>query len=66
MSRSHMPPVPPAGRSKKGPSGSSGREAASAEQDTSKREGPPENLAEQGGQGNINQNTYQQRHQQNG
>jgi hypothetical protein len=55
-----MPPVPPAGRSKKGPGG----EIRQGPQDTSKHKGPPENLAEQGRQGNINQNTHHQGHQQ--
>ena len=59
MSHSHMPPVPPASRSQKGP----GEEKA-VPVDTSKKKGPPENLAEQGRQGNINQNTHHQGYQQ--
>jgi hypothetical protein len=57
MSGSQMPPVPPAARN---PKGGSERPAA----DTSKRKGPPENAAEQGRQGNINQNTHHQGYQQ--
>jgi hypothetical protein len=56
---SHMPPVPPASRSRKGP-GDSKQVAA----DTSKKKGPPSNLSEQGRQGNIHQNTHHQGHQQ--
>ena len=56
---SHMPPVPPASRSRKGPGDS--KQAAA---DTSKKKGPPSNLAEQGRQGNIHQNTHHQGHQQ--
>jgi hypothetical protein len=60
MSRSaRMPPVPPASRSRKGPGAVS--EPVS---DTSKRKQPPENLAEQGRQGNIRQNTQHQGYQQ--
>ena len=59
MSRSHMPPVPPAGRSRKGPG-----DPKQAAQDTSKKKGPPENVAEQGRQDNINQNTHHQGYQQ--
>jgi hypothetical protein len=54
-----MPPVPPASRSKQGPD-----KAAHAPQDTSKAKEPPENLAEQGRQGNISQNTHHQGYQQ--
>jgi len=60
MSRSQMPPVPPASRTKKGPDDSQERAA----EDTSKHKSPPENLAEQGRQGNINQNTHHQGYQQ--
>jgi hypothetical protein len=56
---SHMPPVPPAGRSRKGPGG-----AAQPSSDTSKRKGPPANAREQGRQGNISQNTHHQGYQQ--
>jgi hypothetical protein len=64
MSRSHMPPVPPASRSHKGPHEGEEREARRADRDSSRPKGPPENLAEQGRQGNINQNTHHQGHQQ--
>jgi hypothetical protein len=60
MKHSHMPPVPPAGRTNKGPGG--GRE--SAPRDTSKSKRPPGNLDEQGRQGNIAQNTRNQGYQQ--
>jgi len=60
MSQSHMPPVPPANRSDKGPVDAHEH----APQDLSKPKGPPENLAEQGRQGNINQNTHHQGYQQ--
>jgi hypothetical protein len=63
MSQSKMPPVPPANRSDKGPAQPL-RDAGQAAQDTSKSKGPPENLAEQGRQGNINQNTHHQGYQQ--
>lgn len=59
MTRSQMPPVPPAARSPRGPGGTK-RAAA----DTSKRKGPPDNPAEQGRQGNISQNTRHQGYQQ--
>ena len=59
MSRSQMPPVPPASRSRKGPG-----DPKQPPQDTSKKKGPPENLDEQGRQGNINQNTHHQGYQQ--
>ena len=49
---SHMPPVPPANRSDKGP-GSDPK----AEQDTSAHHPKPENSAEQGETANIKQNT---------
>lgn len=55
---SHLPPIPPEGRSDKGPaqqSSASGRTV---------KEKPPINLAEQGQQGNIKQNTTHQGHQQ--
>jgi hypothetical protein len=57
-----LPPVPPAGRSPKGPGGTLTVEAS--------RSGggdrhPPENLAEQDRQGNIKQNTTHQAYQQN-
>lgn len=62
MSHSHLPPVPPENRNSKVPP--AGNEATQAERDTSKPKGPPENLAEQGRQGNIAQNTHHQGYQQ--
>lgn len=56
---SHMPPAPPESRSKKGPG-----DGKTADPDTAKKKRPPENLAEQGRQGNINQNTHNQGYQQ--
>ena len=53
------PPVPPASRSPKGPGG-----AKRAPRDTSRRNAVPENLEEQGDQGNIAQNTTNQGYQQ--
>ncbi|HYG86836.1 MAG TPA: hypothetical protein VD978_11315 [Azospirillum sp.] len=56
----HVPPVPPAGRSDKGPGGS-----PDAPIDTSgDTQATPKNLREQGSQGNIKQNTTHQGHQQ--
>lgn len=53
------PPVPPAGRSDKGPGN-----ATEAPKDTGKAGNPPANLAEQDRQGNIKQNTTNQGFQQ--
>ena len=53
------PPVPPGNRSWKGPAG-----ATEVPTDTSKRKSVPENLGEQGRQGNISQNTTNQGYQQ--
>lgn len=64
MTHSKMPPAPPASRSDKGPGALQERDAATAAEDTSRPKGPPENLAEQGRQGNINQNTHHQGYQQ--
>jgi hypothetical protein len=63
MSKADIPPVPPAGRSDKGPNsaspGGSGNEAA-----VSGNRPVPSNLKEQDRQGNIKQNTTHQGHQQ--
>ncbi len=61
MSKSQQPPVPPAGRSDKGPGAAPNDKGdlAAAEHHPEKR-----NLAEQGRQGNIKQNTTHQGHQQ--
>jgi hypothetical protein len=53
------PPVPPASRSPKGPGGST-----EPPRDTSQPDAVPENLQEQGRQGNIAQNTTHQGYQQ--
>jgi len=53
------PPVPPANRSPKGPGG-----GKRAPHNTSQRNAVPENLEEQGDQGNIAQNTINQGYQQ--
>jgi hypothetical protein len=56
-----MPPVPPAGRTDKGP----GSSPESAKDDQAVRNGAvPENLAEQDRQGDIKQNTTNQGYQQ--
>ena len=63
MSKADMPPVPPAGRSDKGPNsappGGSGDEAV-----VSGNRPVPGNLKEQDRQGNIKQNTTHQGYQQ--
>ncbi len=64
MSQSKMPPVPPANRSDKGPAQEQEHAAAKPALDTSKAKGPPDNLAQQGRQGNIDQNTHHQGYQQ--
>lgn len=57
----HTPPVPPAGRSTKGPAGV----PDSAPADTAAAaDGVPSNTREQGQQGNTRQNTTHQGHQQ--
>jgi hypothetical protein len=56
---SKPPPVPPASRSRKSP----GKQAAAPRDDAAQKQ-PPENLAEQDRQGNIKQNTTNQRYQQ--
>ena len=54
---SHMPPLPSAAKSPKG-------DSEKPAQDTSKRKAPPDNVAQQGRQGNISQNTHHQGYQQ--
>lgn len=61
-SSKQMPPVPPAGRSNKGP-GRSSKDISGTDASTGK-ESPPSNLAEQDRQGNIQQNTSNQGYQQ--
>lgn len=55
---SKMPPVPPANRSPKGPGADPDLESGTGETQATR------NLAEQGRQGNIKQNTTNQGHQQ--
>ncbi|MYZ49074.1 hypothetical protein [Propylenella binzhouense] len=59
MGHSHMPPVPPDSRTRKGTGG-----AERPATDAAKRKGPPENAAEQAHQGSIHQNTHHQGYQQ--
>jgi hypothetical protein len=51
---SHMPPVPPANQSHKGPHGS---ETAANKDTTLEKNGEPQNISEQGETANIRQNT---------
>ncbi|MGE5503294.1 MAG: hypothetical protein ACM31L_02620 [Actinomycetota bacterium] len=57
----HQPPVPPAGRSDKGPGGDAQADIRGKGKGA---DGPPENLAEQDRQGNTRQNTTNQGYQQ--
>ena len=59
MSKSDMPPVPPANRSPKGPG-----DHARPEPEQHHGETAPQNTKEQGRQGNIHQNTHHQGYQQ--
>ena len=56
------PPVPPAGRSPKGPGKQAEPPASSSDRGDADR--PPDNLKEQDRQGNIKQNTTNQGYQQ--
>ncbi len=56
MPKSHMPPVPPKEQSTKGPKAATQRTTKS-EDGSQEREPVPDNLEEQGQQGNIKQNT---------
>lgn len=56
MSKSHMPPVPAKEQSTKGPKAATQRTARS-EDASQEKEHVPDNLEEQGQQGNIRQNT---------
>jgi hypothetical protein len=58
---SHLPPVPPANRSPKGPGSDPEVSAGHSIPETETRK---RNLAEQGSQGNIKQNTTNQGYQQ--
>lgn len=55
-----MPPIPPASRSKKGPD----LEVSAKDAEVRGRKPVPQNLKEQGHQGNIAQNTHHQGYQQ--
>lgn len=59
MGHSHMPPVPPENRSDKGPG-----DTTQPDINTAKPKGPPENLEQQGRQGDKFQNTHHQGYQQ--
>ncbi len=59
MSKSDMPPVPPANRSPKGPG-----DHAHPDPKQQQAETTPENTKQQGRQGNIHQNTTHQGYQQ--
>lgn len=70
MSKAHLPPVPPANRSNKGP-GAHGRDAGSEEGDPGERKSraaeigaADRNDARQGDSANIAQNTRSQGYQQ--
>ena len=62
MSKKELPPVPPAGRSNKGPGGRG--DVSSAEASENAGEPRRRNLAKQGRQGNIKVNTTNQGYQQ--
>jgi hypothetical protein len=57
----HLPPVPPASRSPKGPGGQAEPPTSA---DSKRADRPSENLEEQDRQGNIKQNTTNQGYQQ--
>jgi hypothetical protein len=60
MSKAHMPPVPPANRSDKGPGGDGRADPAAAENREARGGGKDGNTAEQGRAGNTKQNTTHQ------
>lgn len=64
MSKAHMPPVPPANRSDKGPGGSERTDPAADATTEARPAGKGGNAAEQGGPGNVAQNTTNDGHQQ--
>jgi len=63
-SKAHLPPVPPASRSPKGPGAQTQEGDLSAQAAEANKSAQDRNLAEQGRQGNIKQNTTHQGHQQ--
>ena len=65
MSKAHMPPVPPAGRSDKGPGGEARENPAADEKAKASGAGAKDgNTAQQGRAGNVAQNTTHDGHQQ--
>lgn len=64
MSKAHLPPVPPANRSDKGPGGDAQVDPAAAETAEARPAGKGGNAAEQGSSGNVAQNTTNDGHQQ--
>jgi len=65
MSKAHLPPVPPAGRSPKGPGPQDEHTGdLSAERAEANKAAKDRHLGEQGRQGNIKQNTTNQGYQQ--
>jgi hypothetical protein len=64
MSKSQMPPTPPAARSDKGPTEARESERSRPSNDPSFDEKTPANPEQQGRHGNIQQNTHHQGYQQ--
>ena len=64
MSKAHLPPVPPANRTTKGPGPQTHEGDRSAEATEAGRTAKDRHVGEQGRQGNINQNTTNQGFQQ--
>ena len=65
MSKAHMPPVPPANRSPKGPGGDAREDPAADEKAEARGASAKDgNTAQQGRAGNIAQNTTNDGHQQ--
>jgi len=64
MSKAHLPPVPPANRTSKGPGAQSPEGDMASEVAERNKESRDRHLGEQGRQGNIKQNTTHQGYQQ--
>ncbi|MBX6740811.1 MAG: hypothetical protein IRY87_02025 [Acetobacteraceae bacterium] len=64
MSKAHLPPVPPANRTTKGPGPQGNEGEISAEIAETNKESKERHLGEQGRQGNVKQNTTHQGYQQ--
>jgi hypothetical protein len=64
MSKNDLPPIPPAGRSNKGPQAPSEGGSAPSDLATSAADSEHQNLDKQGRQGNIKVNTTHQGYQQ--